>query len=305
MKGAREYTEVSASNWRIANCATLHELLAEVVHGLKKGMPSIINLGSEDHWVVVYGAQLDKAGDIQVLHMRDPMPQLTDSEKHTYIDQCSDTGNPTTFDAPWPLDVPNLRRYHLAIGRTPSPRGMADYRGRFVGIVHGTAPKPSAVHALLKKFKRPRRSKAKRPSSAAATDFRTLLGELKEKAQEWNVSALPELLGQNEPPIVRLVEDIGGAFRPYLLLSMFSTKLKTGMVAVFRSDGALQRLQFFNGPEVHTSLRKHPDETLWWTRERLRSLPSPIFPFARVNGTQNRYKRLYDGFAFKAATPPH
>src|SRR5262245_5698709 len=147
MRDAPEYTVPFDWDWRLANRATPDELLAEVMASLARGMPSIININGWDHWVVVVGAETDAADQLVTLRMRDPLPH--DPRNHTYIDGCNAPNNGESYGAPWDLDAGELGDYSLELGTVPPPRGLTDYSGRCVGIVHG----PSVNANVLKTFR--------------------------------------------------------------------------------------------------------------------------------------------------------
>jgi hypothetical protein len=295
MKNAREYTRPTDRDWHILIYANPRDLIVDVVNRLYQGWPSIIPIDPSNHWVVIVSAEVDDAGNILRLGMQEPLPvcQHQVIRNHTYYDGCNDNNNGSSYCDPTQAlqdNLPNPAGCIQPIGDFSNPSGLLDYTGRFVGVVYGPVPtyKRTPVNLVIE-------HRPFDPSDPLVLDPYVLLEELGRKSKTWNVPALRAMLPLDETPIIKVVQDIESVKRPYTLLSVFSEKLKYGFAAVFRTDGVLQRLQFFNDRRVDHSLRQVPDATLWWTRRWLPSLESPFFPFQKKADSTDKYIRPFDG----------
>jgi hypothetical protein len=291
-------SELSAADqdWRVVSHSELTDLLADIVLALERGMPSIININSSDHWVVVVGAQVTNKGKLQSLVMLDPLPLAP--LPHTYIDQCSISFDGVTVADPWRLSKKQLGDFDVQIGDVPPPPGMTDFSGQFLAIIHG-APTSGADLEIKGQEIAPDGAEPlpPPPSGGAGGGAHPLIAELAVTARNWNIPGLQDLLADDVTPVIRTVHDADGSASTYLLLSLFNDKIGRGVVATFdpNDKNALKHLRFVKSPLLPPDV----DENLWWSQKPLRTLPSPYFPFRRPGGSAEAFERVFDKVTIK------
>ena len=86
MKNAPELS--GFSDWRLAVRGDVPSIYVDLIVALQAGMPAILNVYNNDHWVVIVGVGVDDAtSNLNVMIVLDPLPQQT-GVTHTYVDGC-------------------------------------------------------------------------------------------------------------------------------------------------------------------------------------------------------------------------
>ncbi len=307
MKNAPELS--GFSDWRLAVRGDVPSIYVDLIVALQAGMPAILNVYNNDHWVVIVGVGVDDAtSNLNFMIVLDPLPQQT-GVTHTYVDGCRQEGLTYVDGADGPNEV-ELAGLQLKIKNTPSPPGLNHYAGKFVALVYG----PPFDRALADKFSKSRRlpvppyvwrPPSPRQTTVALTSVDAMRQALLSRAHSWEIPRLSQLLASPHEHVARIVYDVGDALAPYNLLSLFSPALGYGVVGAFKvRDDEPLHFRFTNNRKFAQSLQARPDETLWWTSRWLPSLKSPYFPFARqVVGNKYLYKRLFDDYTFELDVP--
>jgi hypothetical protein len=131
------------ANWRLAVRGSLDDLLSTLVEALAAGMPAILNVYSNDHWVVVISTAVDDAtAEVVFIEVLDPLPHVR-GITHTYIDRCSGNNEGTVLllEQFSPAQLGNLQ---LEVGPLSPPGDLTHYAGQYVALVHGDAPRITA-----------------------------------------------------------------------------------------------------------------------------------------------------------------
>jgi hypothetical protein len=289
------------THWKVGAYGTPDELFERVGRTLKRGMPAILNIRSEDHWVTVRGVDYAN-GVVTMLYMLDPLnPRNSPGPLgHTYYDGCA--GDGTTIWETINEDPADLAAtWSLPVGTFPP----ANYAGLHVAIVYEPPPfDPFNVadiirlrHRMWKFIKRPKgpwpplriREELQRVAAAIADPEFTALVE------------------PDTPLTIRYVHDIDARLRGYTIASLYDERLERGLIGVFDFDDQLFRhVRLTNDRVLIDSIAGDPAEPLWWTQRRLETLFSPYFPFQREKAADGRttYRRLLDNARIEAPELP-
>jgi hypothetical protein len=312
LKLMKEAPELAGqTDWRLAVEGDIDGIYAELILALQGGMPAILNVYNNDHWVVIAGVGVDDAtSKLNFMIALDPLPQLTEPVVHTYIDDCKQEGLTyveTADDSDHEVELGGLQ---LEICSRPHPSDLTDYAGKCVALVYG----PGWNRELADKLRKLRRlpvppylwqPKAPLSATISQSSIDEMQQALLSRAQSWEIPRLSTVLSSPHEHVARLVQDVRGALYPYYLLSLFSPALGYGVVGAFKvRDHQPLHFRFTNNRKFAQSLQKRPLEPLWWTRRWLPSLKSPYFPFARqVVGNKYVYQRLFDDFVYESDVP--
>jgi hypothetical protein len=307
MKGAPELT--GQTDWRLA-VSDVEGIYAELILALQGGMPAILNVYNNDHWVVIAGVGVDDAtSKLNFMIALDPLPQQS-GVTHTYIDGCRQEGLTYVEAVVDPDHEVELAGLQLEIGSTPHPSDLTDYAGKCVALVYGPAWNRELADKLRKLRRLPVPPYLWQPKAPlSATISQPSIDEMRQallsRAQSWEIPRLSALLSSPHEHVARLVQDVRGALYPYYLLSLFSPALGYGVVGVFKvRDHQPLHFRFTNNRKFAQSLQTRPHEPLWWSRRWLPSLKSPYFPFARqLKANKFVYQRLFDDFTFELDVP--
>jgi hypothetical protein len=300
LKDSPELLSAGTHDWRLQAYPTGKALVADVLHTLAtSGMPAVVSIKQNDHWVVIKAAHRDDAGRLMI-ELLDPWQEPVMPRQHFYQDECSDGLNGQAY-IKYEVTRHALIGLDLRINARPNPPGMHDYAGLCVGILYGNAPTDEALDETMAAVVdvSPKKRAAGRP---AAED---LYDELATSARAWRLEPVGRFL-DSRPELVasRWVRGIESPDIEYAVMTMLAGPGETGarrqgLMAAFDADGALQQLQFTTSEKTIRSLARFAGQDLWWTTRWLPTLPSPFYPFARVQSQVNQYVRLVNDTSFE------
>lgn len=257
--------------------SALQKLLKDIVRGLKRGLPSILNIRSVDHWVVVDTAWVKTSGSVVSIRFVDPvgLPSTVSGTHHTYQDGC---GNAQSA-AYWMTETyADLAQFQLAVGAY----APTSYKGKYVAVV------PGQVTANLTPAEP---GPAPAPVSTTRTEIKTSLEDV---AAYLGLTDVQALLNTNPEIIVRTVKDVQGSTDTYVIGSLFDASKDQGLIGIF--NARTNRVYTFVLTKLgnfHAALKAVPAaEALWWTRRELTVGSSPLYPFRLVS--PGKFERLVD-----------
>ena len=277
------------TDWRLANCADSDELFAWAAKSVRGGMPAVLNIRSEDHWVCLRSVTFD--GDaLTLMECLDPLSKHESNppepDEHTYLDLCE-------TDKEWAVikKAPGKRKGELGeLEITIGDAWPTTYQGRCVGIVYG--PPPEEIASTRD---RAQRFQIKKPGPPIPEErVRALLMELAIYAE---IDELAGILHGSSEISVRTVRDITGVEQPYAIAAMFTPAIERGVVAIFDEGvNTFIRLRLTSSKRLTDSIALSSSVgTLWWQRRGVPTLYSPYFPFAQTfDQGQIKYRRLID-----------
>ena len=277
-----------------AHDVALQKLLTDIVAGLKRGLPSVLNIRANDHWVTVANAWVNNDGSVSAIRFADPLfPSSVASNQHTYIDACEAQQTYWMTES----DV-LLAEFELAVaGFLPN-----DYEGDYIAVVPGPVRRRGLLMSVwwIAWVERVNNTMAKRASApppvppipTSRTDIKTGLQDV---AAYLGVPELNALLGANVPIVFRTVRDIEGSDETYLIGSMFDSHQHQGLIGIFNSTrNGVSSSGLTRRDDFHGALGVVPEtESLWWTRRRLTIGSFPFYPFRQVRA--GKFGRLADG----------
>jgi hypothetical protein len=300
LRDSPELLAVGADDWRLQAYPTGKRLVADVLHTLAtSGMPAVVSIKQNDHWVVIKAAHRDDAGRLMIELLEPSDPQIM-MRQHRYEDECNHDANGQAY-IKYEMTRNALIGLDLRINPRPNPSGMNDYAGQCVGILYGAAPTDEALDETMAAVVdvSPKKRAAGRPTP---DEF---YAELAISAQAWKLERVRRFL-ESRPELVasRWVRGIESPDIEYAVMTMLSGHVEAGaprqgLMAAFDADGALQQLQFTTSEKAIRSLARFAGEDLWWTTRWLPTLPSPFYPFARVHNQANQYVRLVNDTSFE------
>ena len=223
------------TDWRLANCATAAELFAWAAKSIRAGMPAVLNIKTSDHWVCLRSVEIN-AGVLSLLESLDPLLKHPNSAP----DRTAHLQGPLSPRRKLGGDRTNAGASSglaHAVGATPP----TTYQGRCVGIVYG--PRPPQNAAAKKSAKKKAAAAVgqiaptatiKSPAPAHPADRALLV--LTELATNASISTLNAVLDAKPEITLCTVRDITGAEKPYTIASMFASRAKCGVVAIFDED---------------------------------------------------------------------
>jgi hypothetical protein len=281
LKTSPHLTALGKNNWTVVSYkppkkqdTARGKLFADILAGLKLGLPSILSINVNDHWVVVTRAWLNSNGSVYSIEYIDPAGTHSGvrDARHTYLDACTKDGS-----SYWMTETPiALAQNYLKVGNL-KPR---TYKGKYVAVVPGTGA-PGSVGSVVQSV----------VQDGPVPDILTGLGDV---ASALAFSELATLLAANPHVVTREVKSIQSGGGRYLLGSLFHMAGSAGLVGCF--DVATRRVSHFRLTqriELHRALSAIPvGETLYWTRRRLKTWSLPYYPFQKTAGGQ--YERLVD-----------
>jgi hypothetical protein len=282
------------TDWWVAYEEEEKDLLEHVGASLAAGFPAILNIRSNDHWVLVHGVDVTN-GVVSFVRMLDPLNphEAPGPDDHTYVDGCATDGEELweTLD----LTAKSLGDYNLEVGTTEP----ADYQGKCVAIVY-KKPKDLKDKRRLHRLQR-----TQRRSPGGATPLERIFEELTRISQAYDAPEVAALLRERREPTIRFVHDIDAKERGYTMSAVFSDELGYGLIGIYDfNDQAFLHARVTSDRKLVAGLAGDPAEPLWWTRGPLETLFSPYFPFRRVpDQLQPTYRRLADDFEIKTPSP--
>lgn len=284
------------NQWRVANVATPDDLFAEAAESVKRGMPAVINIRQEDHWVCVRSVTYDGSGVLTLLECLDPLLRAPTNppgpDQHTYLDACN-------IDAEWAVikqPPGELGTWEITVGPTPP----TTYQNRCVGIVYGSSVTPSPVAKGKNKGKK---RAVKKPGPRNPEDrVRTLLHSL---AMSFDIPGIDRILHDADQISTHVVRDLAKVEKPYSIAAAFSRSLNRGFVALFDKEiETFFRVKLTANKLLTDSIANVArDESLWWQRRGLKTLYSAYFPYSQFIDAKGRtrYRRLIDGAVLDTA----
>jgi hypothetical protein len=299
-----ELQSINRANWKIVtHLASNHpdlardKILKDIATSVAAlGMPAILSLKTNDHWVLVSTVWVDDAnGSVDSIQFADPAgwPSTATGAGHTYRDNC-EMGGSQYWVVTTSADLASL---DLKIG-TASP---TTYKDKCLAVVYKEpGQQPSLVKALKKKEK-PRKTPPPPPvflTVGASPQQAAVFADLQQIAHRLDLDELRPLLTAGARVRVWRVKDIDGSAQEYALALVDSPNSRRVVIAV--CDPVTYAVSRFQLPTKNSgldSLINVPEkETLWWTRKLEDTYWQPFFPFRREDlATGPRYKRLIDG----------
>ncbi len=287
-------------HWKVGAYGSSAELFENLGRALQRGVPAILSINEEDHWVTVRGVDRT-SGVVSFLYMLDPLnPALSPGAQfHTYFDGCA--GDGTTLWEVLEDTTGVVDTWELPIGDTLPDQ----YKGKYVAIIH-EPPGPSGgdhlsiddiIRLRLRLMKLQKRPKGPTPPLR-------IREELQRVADETKMDELVALVAEESPLTVRYVHDIEAKLRGYTIASLYSERLEQGLVGIFDfNDQKFRSLRLTADRQMVTSLAGDSAEPLWWTRHGLDTLFSPYFPFRREKAPNGAiaYRRMLDDAPFVPA----